>query len=516
MPPSEGGRREPAAPAPSHPTLFVLPSEADTMRFGQDIALALQSGDVVALEGDLGAGKTTLARAIIRTNAGDEALDVPSPTFTLVQQYDGRVPLSHFDLYRLGGAGELDELGFEEGLEHGVALVEWPERAEGRLPPATVTVSIGIEGDGRTVRLSGTGPARDRIARSLAIRDFLVRAGLPDARRMVFPGDASARRYELVSGGSEPPLVLMDSPPLVLGPPVRDGKPYAIIAHTARTVAAFVAVGAALKAAGVSVPEIHAADLDRGYLLMDHLGSGRFLDDAGRPVAGRYAAAAALLATLHQHPWPLDMPAAPGVIHRLPPFDRDALMIEVDLLPQWYLPWRTGAPATPEVLDAFAAAWNAVFDRLDAAEKSIVLRDFHSPNIVWRDDRAGLDRLGVLDFQDALYGPAAYDVASLAMDARVTVPDAVEAAAVDAYVGARHAAGPFDEDAFREAYAICAAQRNTKILGIFVRLMQRDGKPGYIAHLPRIRAYLRKALRHPALAPVAVLYATHGLLSEDA
>jgi aminoglycoside/choline kinase family phosphotransferase len=249
-------------------------------------------------------------------------------------------------------------------------------------------------------------------------------------------------------------------------------------------------------------------------LLLSHLGTGRFLDEAGRPVAERYAAAAELLAALHLRTWPLDMPVAPGVVHRLPPFDRDAMMIEVDLLPQWYLPWKTGAPATPEFLDAFAAAWNSAFDWLDRAEKSIVLRDFHSPNIVWRGDRTGLDRLGVLDFQDALYGPAAYDVASLAMDARVTVPEAVQASTVEAYVAARHAAGPFDEATFHEAYAICAAQRNTKILGIFVRLWQRDGKPGYIVHLPRIRAYLRKALMHPALAPVAALYEAHGLLSE--
>jgi tRNA threonylcarbamoyl adenosine modification protein YjeE len=113
MPPSEAVGPLPAAPERREPLVRFLPSEADTMRFGQDLALALKAGDVLALEGDLGAGKTTLARALIRANAGDEGLDVPSPTFTLVQHYDGRVPLSHFDFYRLGGAAELDELGFE-------------------------------------------------------------------------------------------------------------------------------------------------------------------------------------------------------------------------------------------------------------------------------------------------------------------------------------------------------------------------------------------------------------------
>jgi hypothetical protein len=165
---------------------------------------------------------------------------------------------------------------------------------------------------------------------------------------------------------------------------------------------------------------------------------------------------------------------------------------------------------------SYVAAWSAVFDRLESAEKSLVLRDFHSPNIVWRDERAGLDRLGLVDFQDAMIGPAAYDVASLAMDARVTVPPELERATLDAYAAARAAAGGFDRAAFDEAYAIMAAQRNAKILGIFVRLDRRDGKPAYLKHLPRIRAYFARALAHPALEPVAAFCRSAGLLDAEA
>ncbi len=515
MPQSEPGRRDPAVPVDTARLTLLLPAEADTIRLGEDLALALRPGDVLALSGDLGAGKTTLARALLRANAGDDALDVPSPTFTLVQNYEGRLPVAHFDLYRLGSVDELEELGLDEALVEGAALVEWPERAGAGLPAGTVMVELEIDGCGRRASLSGFGPAWERVLRSLAIRGFLADAGHPGARRVAFPGDASARRYETIDPSSGPPLILMDSPPLVLGPPVRDGKPYAVVAHTAMTVAAFVGIDEALRSAGVSAPKIHAADLEGGFLLLEHLGSGSFLDASGRPVAARYAAAAELLARIHLRDWPLEMPAAPGIVHRLPPFDHDALMIEAELLPQWYLPWRSGAAATQEFQRAFAEAWTAIFHRLDRAEKSIVLRDFHSPNLVWRGERSGLDRLGVLDFQDALHGPSAYDVASLAMDARVTVGEELQNTTVDAYVAARVAAGPFDEANFREAFAICAAQRNTKILGIFVRLMQRDGKPGYIAHLPRIRTYLRRALRHPSLQPVAELYEENGLLSEE-
>ena len=252
-----------------------LPDDAATARLGEDLAMALRPGDVLALSGDLGAGKTTLARGLIRALAGDPGLDVPSPTFTLVQSYDTRVPVHHFDLYRLSSPAELDELGLEEALSDGAALVEWPERAGGRLPASAVHVELVHEGDGRQARISGSGAAFDRVARSLAARDFLAKSGWGAAGRQYFTGDASARSYEIVTLPGVEPRLLMNSPRLVLGAPVRDGKPYAEIAHTAQSVAAFVAIDRALGRGGVSVPEIFAQDLERGFLLVSHLGSGR-------------------------------------------------------------------------------------------------------------------------------------------------------------------------------------------------------------------------------------------------
>jgi aminoglycoside/choline kinase family phosphotransferase len=264
----------------------------------------------------------------------------------------------------------------------------------------------------------------------------------------------------------------------------------------------------------VSVPQILADDLDRGFALLEHLGSGNFLDDAGKPVADRYAAAAELLAFMHARTWSYDIEIRPGVRHEVPPFDRDAMVIEAELLVDWYVPAVTGAPADEGLRAGFRREWDALIDRLEDGEETLMLRDFHSPNIVWRAECSGHDRLGILDFQDALIGPTAYDVASLAMDARVTVPEAIERATLEAYVAARHRAGAFDEQKFREAYAIMAAQRNSKILGIFVRLDRRDGKPAYLKHLPRIRDYLRRALAHPALAGLRAFYEEHGILEE--
>ncbi|MEW9806209.1 tRNA (adenosine(37)-N6)-threonylcarbamoyltransferase complex ATPase subunit type 1 TsaE [Mesorhizobium sp. ZMM04-5] len=494
----------------------LLPDEEATARLGEDIAMALRPGDTLALAGDLGAGKTTLARGVIRAMAGEPALDVPSPTFTLVQSYETRVPLHHFDLYRLAAPSELDELGLDEMLSAGAALIEWPDRAGDRLPPDAVKLELTHDGEGRLARIAGAGPAFERIARSFAIREFLAGPGWGEAARRYFTGDASARSYETVTLPGEQPRVLMNAPRLVLGPPVRDGRPYADIAHTAQTVAAFVAIDRALANAGVSVPEILGQDLDNGFLLLSHLGAGSFLDPEGRPVAERYTAAAELLADIHSRHWSSRLEAAPGVVHQLPDFDRDAMAIEVELLVDWYVRYATGRPAGEAMRAGYASAWSAVFDRLEHAEMGLVLRDFHSPNIVWRGDRAGHDRLGILDFQDALIGPSAYDVASLALDARVTVPPSIEKATVDAYVAARKRLGAFDETAFAEAYAIMAAQRNSKILGIFVRLNERDGKPAYLQHLPRIANYLERALAHPALAELAGFYRRNGLIGDVA
>lgn len=490
----------------------MLPDERATAEFGEDIAAALRSGDVILLEGDLGAGKTTLARALVRALADDPQLEVPSPTFTLVQAYATRIPVAHVDLYRLASPDEIDELGLDEAARSGAVLIEWPQRVAGRLPSEAATIALADHGVGRIARISGPRPFLARLARSLEIRAFLDNAGWNGASRAFLTGDASARGYEVVSLPGRPDRIVMNAPTLPQGPAIRDGRSYAEIAHIARSVHAFVAVDRVLAEAGLAVPEIEAADLDRGLLLISHLGDGSFLVD-GTPIAERYEAAARLLADIHGRAWPREA-RLDGGTYTIPSFDRAAMLIEAELLLDWYLPFATGHPVADRDRADFHAAWDTVLDRMAGCETSIVLRDYHSPNIIWRPERQGRDRLGVIDFQDALIGPSAYDVASLALDARVTIPEELERSTVAAYAEARAAAGVFDRTAFEAAYAIMGAQRNSKILGIFVRLDRRDGKPAYLRHLPRIRAYLARTLAHPALAEVRALYARFGLGTE--
>ena len=499
------------SPVPDAALSLALADEAATKRLGEDLVLALRVGDVVALHGDLGAGKSTLARAMIRTLADDAELEVPSPTYTLVQVYELDPPIAHFDLYRLGDGSELDELGFDEAAETGIVLCEWPERAAEVLARATLHVRLDTAGDGRLATLSGTPATLARVERSLALRAFIDAQTPAVGERRRFFGDASVRRYETVQRNGAP-AVLMDAPRVSLGKPVRNGLTYARIAHISEDVTPFVGVARALKANGFTAPEIYACDLDAGFVLLEYLGVDTPLDAEGKPIAERYAATALTLAALHGKSWDPAMPVADGVTHHVPDFDRGAMSIEAELLLDWYVQRSRGTPPSDSERADYVAVWRDLFDLLRDAEMSLVLRDVHSPNIIWRGDESGTDRIGLIDFQDAMIGPAAYDLASLAQDARVDIQPELEMRLVATYVAARKAQGPFDQEGFERAYAIMAAQRASKILGIFVRLDERDGKPQYLRHIPRLKTYLERTLGHPSLAALRNLYEDWGIV----
>ncbi|KQV72939.1 tRNA (adenosine(37)-N6)-threonylcarbamoyltransferase complex ATPase subunit type 1 TsaE [Rhizobium sp. Root1220] len=482
---------------------LYLEDEAETLRLGEDLALALKPGDCLALSGELGAGKSALARAFLRALADDAELEVPSPTFTLVQSYDLRIPISHFDLYRLADPGELNELGFEEALQSGICLVEWPEMADGEMPADRITLRLTHEGAGRRVTIAALGKQASRIRRVLAIRQFLGKAGFPEAERRFLTGDASLRAYEAVYAGDGIRRILMDWPPLPEGPPVLDGKPYPKVAHIAENAYPFVAIAAALRDDGFAAPEIYDVDYDQGILLLEDLGTDGVLDAAGRPIPERYRESVACLAKLHSHTIPQDIRVSDAHIHHIPDFDRTAMKMEVRLVLDWHLPWRReGAPASDAERDDYLAIWDSLIDQLETVEKNLLLRDFHSPNIIWRGNETGVRRIGLIDFQDAMIGPTAYDLASITQDARVTIEPDLFDQLMEHYLSLRRAGGNFEEASFLKSWAIMSAQRNCKLAGLWVRLMQRDGKPVYMKHMPRTLSYLGVALKHEALAPL--------------
>jgi N-acetylmuramate 1-kinase len=485
------------------PIVLSLSDEAQTIQFGEDLALALKAGDCLALAGDLGAGKSTLARAFLRAMADDAELEVPSPTFTLVQSYDLRIPVAHFDLYRLADGSELDELGFDEALNDGICLVEWPQMAEAELPADRIRLTLSHDGDGRRAELTAPAPALQRIRRVLFIRQFLDRYGHGEDQRRFLTGDASLRAYERLHAPDGKSFILMDWPRRPDGPVVMNGLPYPKLAHLAEDIAPFIAVAGYLQGCGLKAPSVFASDRQNGLLLLEDLGSEGVLDAAGEPIAERYLAAVDCLAHLHGTQMQNRLPVMDGLTHTVPDFDPLAMKIETSLVLDWYLPWkRNGTRATDAERDAYFTLWDGLIAELAPLERHLLLRDYHSPNLIWQPAETGVRRIGLIDFQDAMIGPTAYDVASLVLDARVTIPEALRTRLLARYVEQRQAQGAFDETGFAKAFAIMAAQRNCKLAGIWVRLKQREGKPGYMKHMPRTMAYLQSALEHPVLIPL--------------
>jgi tRNA threonylcarbamoyl adenosine modification protein YjeE len=492
---------------------ITLPNEQATARFAMDIAAALEPGDLVTLSGDLGAGKTTFARALIRYLAGDDTIEVPSPTFTLIQSYElSRFALVHADFYRLSGAAELAELGFDDLPVGTVVLLEWPDRAAGFLPSdridITFTLAPQLNSEVRNARVVGYGACGQRVARIPQVRSFLDQTGYGDVPRRRLEGDASTRIFERLILDDHTD-VLMNAPRRPDGPPVRNGKPYSAIAHLAEDIVPYVALAQGLRDRNLSAPTILQADIDHGFLVMEDLGNERIVaGDPPAPIAERYEAAVDLLISLHRRKLPERLPVAPQVEYYLPQYDIDAFLIEAELLLDWYLT-SAQAKVADGARDEFVGLWREALKPAIEAPPTWVLRDYHSPNLLWLPDRESVARIGILDFQDAMLGPAAYDVASLLQDARVDVPESLEVALLSRYARARLHDQRFDAAAFARLYATLAAQRTTKILGIFARLDRRDGKPQYLRHIPRLSRYLQRSLAHPDLAPLKAWYAAN-------
>ncbi len=492
-----------------------LPDEAASERLAASLAMLAGQGDLIALEGDLGTGKTTIARSFVRSLADNPALEVPSPTFTLVQTYDlNGASVAHMDFYRLEEAAEIDELGIDEALDAGPVIVEWPSRAGDLLPSGGLLIVLTETDGGRSAHLtSGSESWTERLAKLQHIDNLLAVSGWHIATRHKMPADASSRRYERLSGGPDGATgLLMDMPARPDDEPVHNGLPYSRIAHLAEDIRAVEAINRGLTAHGLSAPEIHAIDTRNGLAVIEDFGNLSFrslLDDAEQ-FSLCLTSAVMMLATSAQNDWPDQVELSSGDTYRVPSYDMDALLIEVELCLDWYWPHVCDVPLRSEVRDEFMTAWRNVLQDVAVANQVWVLRDFHVDNLFWLPERDGDRKIGLIDTQDCVLGHPAYDLASLLQDVRVTIPADAEQDYRDMYVAARSAEDEsFDAAEFSAAYAILGAQRATKILGIFARLNARDKKPGYLRHLPRTSDVLEHNLRHPALARVKAWFDAH-------
>ncbi len=309
------------------------------------------------------------------------------------------------------------------------------------------------------------------------IEGFLRANGYGAATRHPLPADASFRRYERLTGGPRPAL-------LMVAPPPEDVRPFTRIAEH-------------LRSAGLSAPEIHAANKTAGLLILEDFGPQTLAQqlEAGADPAPLYAEAAEALAKLHSVAPP------PG----LPAWDATAMArATAATFCDWWWPATFGAPPSAEIRAELDAALHAMLEPF--AAEGFVHRDFFPANLMRLPEREGPRRIGILDFQDAATGHPAYDLVSLIEDARRDVAPEARRAAVAAYLRHRPGTSP---NALLAGLAALGAQRHLRVASLWVRLARRDAKPHYLAHGPRCWRLLARSLSHPVCLPLADFLDAH-------
>ena len=312
--------------------------------------------------------------------------------------------------------------------------------------------------------------------RAGAIAGFLAASGWAGTAPIPLAGDASFRHYFRLTDGTRR-AVLMDAPP-----PEQEKLP------------AYIAVADTLCRLGLSAPEIYATDLHSGLLLIEDFG-----DDTFTRALATGASEQALYTLAIDTLIALQRAIAKAGLPDLPEYDEAKLLFEVSLLVDWYAPAALGRKLREAARAEYLAIWREILPLAQPERPTLVLRDYHVDNLMRLPGRAGTKGCGILDFQDAVIGSSAYDLVALLKDARRDVPAPLRAEMTERYLAAFPET---DRAGFRRAAAILAAQRNAKIIGLFVRLWQRDGKPAYLAHLPRVWRLLEGDLAEPALAPL--------------
>ena len=310
------------------------------------------------------------------------------------------------------------------------------------------------------------------MKRDTLLRSFLRTTDWRNSEPVLLAGDASNRTYFRVQEANGTCAVIMDAPP-----------------EKGEDIRPFIDVTQRLRLSGFSAPNIYASDPEHGFLILEDLGDDLFAQVLRTDTTQEtefYQTAVDLLVELH---------TAPETSSGLAPYDQATCLREAQLITNWYLPAASG-PVSQDCDAEYADVISTLCADLMPDQPVLVMRDYHAENLLWLPGRPALERIGLLDYQDALAGHPAYDLVSLLEDARRDISATLQADMLAHYITTSGVAA----DSFRRAYAILGAQRNLKILGIFARLSKRDHKPIYIDHMPRVWGYLQNDLLHPALA----------------
>lgn len=443
--------------------------------------------DVILLEGDLGAGKTTFSKFFIN-HFSEIKHNVTSPTFNIVQTYkSNKCNIWHFDLYRLKNSLEIIEIGLEEALDEGLTIIEWFEIANDYLPEDYLEIKIDNSNDKRIATLFANGSWVKRLEkiqnkyqedREKIIADFLHFNNLGNARVEKLKADASFRTYRRIYD-SKKTLILMNAPPAY------------------EDISKFILVDEYLRKQNLNAPEILGYNIKNGLMLLQDFGNNLFttiLNECSKQELcvkekELYIKAVNVLDGLKK---------ISDIGSKIPKYDDNLLLKEVKLLTDWYLPYKFDSEDHIQKESEYIEIWQELLKKINIFDNVFVHRDFHADNLLYLNDFDGIKQIGLLDFQDAVIGSPIYDLISLLEDARRDVlPQTVEECKKIFLKN-----NNFNINDFNMAYNIIAAQRNCKIIGIFIRLSVRDNKQNYLDYLPRVWNHLKNDLNHPDLKPL--------------
>ena len=420
---------------------------------GEIIALFARKNDVITLKGELGTGKTTLARAIIKKLTNNKNIEVPSPAYTIIQEYQSpHLSIAHVDLYRIKNPHDIEELAIEDACERNLVLIEWPDIAENILPKTRLNIRFEEEIKNQTkpyhepirkLTLNAQGEWQKRLKHIKYVQDFLNEKGYGEAKRYLMYADASMRRYERLENNKNTKkniktVLLMDM--AAQNNHHNNQTNYDHSAAIQSGISAFVTIGENLKKIGLSAPEIYETDKKNKLAIIEDFGADDYVKIAQKEknmAPWRNAAIDVLLHLYKVNP-PKQITNRKGQIYTLKKYGKNILNAEKNLLLEWFYPHQTRKKLTKENIIIWNKIWQNLFNITNGEKNIWTLRDFHAPNLVALERRKGIKKVGIIDFQDALIGHPAYDLVSLLQDARIDVIPEDEETALRYYIKKRH------------------------------------------------------------------------------
>ena len=473
---------------------YISRNLSDLEKLAKELVPLLNEGGVMTLNGQIGAGKTTLAKLIIQELTQTPLEDIVSPTFNLYHTYNrDNLEIAHYDFYRIESEIELLEIDLNESLTDKICIIEWADKFRDLLPKDRIEIFIKCKKNERVYRINPLGKFREVVSNRAKIENYLggLDINFTELRRL--PGDASKRNYYRVMSPDNT-MILMDA--------TQESN---IKSKTGLSngIDDFIKIQKYLDSIDVRVPKLIVRNRIDNILLEEDLGEYSYADMLTKENYQKlYNPAIKTLIHISNinHPKNISTDSNP---HYLKEFDLDIYLNEAEIFIDYYWPFIHGKQCNADKKQEFTNVMGEVYSNL-TDDKTLMLRDFHSPNLLFLENEDGFRKCAVIDFQDALFGHPLYDLVSLTNDARISIDEHQEKYLIDLYKKDFPFNNfQFDSLSFIEQYHILGVQRSIKILGIFARLAILETNQNYLVHMPRVICYIKRIMQSGSIQTLA-------------